>query len=102
MSARRCDHGFLWKALNSLSDLNKTFGIAIERLYLQKTCTTDVPEELKVVCVTHYEEFGRIATIEFVKKYLTDYQSVNDKALAGEFGKNVQFWFENCNLLNLQ
>ena len=77
------------------------FGIAIERLYLHKTCATDAPEELKVVCVTHYKEFVKIKFLEFVKKYLTDYQSVKDK-LADEFGKTAQFRFENCSLLNLQ
>ena len=59
--------------------LHETFNIAIERLYLHKTCTTDVPAELKMACVTHYEEFGKIKLLEFVKKYLTDYQSVKIK-----------------------
>ena len=60
--------------------LHKAFAIAIERLYLHKTCTTDVPKELLVACVTHYEGFGKIRSLEFVKKYLTDYQSVKDNA----------------------
>ena len=47
--------------------------MAIERLYLHKTCTTDVPEELQVAYITYYEGFRKINSLEFVKKYLTDY-----------------------------
>ena len=90
------------KHCNCCQTLRKTFGIAIERLYLHKNCTIDVPEELQVMCVTHYEELGRITSLEFVKKYLKDYQSVKDKALAGKFGRTAQYLFQYCNLLNLQ
>ena len=67
----RCyEDGFVWKALQS-----------IVRYYIKhKTCTTDVPKELLVACVTHYEEFGKIRSLEFVKKCLIDYQSVKDNA----------------------
>ena len=64
----------LGKHCNRLQTLHKTFAVAIERLYLHKTtCTINVPEELQVVCVTHFEE---VTSLEFVKKYLTYYKSV--------------------------
>ena len=58
--------------------LHKTFAITIKRLYLPKTCTIDVPQELQVACVAHCKKFGKIRSLEFVKKYLTGYQSVKD------------------------
>ena len=44
------------------------------------------------MCVTHYEEFGKIRAFEFVKKYFTDYQCVKDNALAGKVGKTARFF----------
>ena len=76
--------------------------IGIERLYLHKTCTTHAPEELQVAYVTHYEEFGKIRSLEFVKKYLAGFLSVKDNALAGKFGKTAQSRFQYCILVNLQ
>ena len=90
------------KHCNRCETLHKTFAIAMERLYLHKTCTTDVPEELHVACVTHCEEFDNIRSLEFVRKYLTDYQSVKDNALAGKFDKTAQSHCQCCNLVNLQ
>ena len=55
------------KHCNRFQTFHKTFDIAIERLYLHKTCTIDVQEELQLACVTHYEEFGNIKSFEFVK-----------------------------------
>ena len=78
------------KHWNRYQTLHKTFAIAIERLYLHKTYTIDVHEELHVACVTHYEEFGKIRSLEIVKRYLTDdYQPIKDNALAGKFGKTA-------------
>ena len=52
-------------------------------------------------CVTHYEEFGKIRSLEIVKRYLTDdYQPIKDNALAGKFGKTAQSRFQY--LVNLQ
>ena len=47
----------------------------------------------RAVCVIHYEEFGKIRSLEFMKKHLTGYQSVKDDALAGKFGKTAQSRF---------
>ena len=44
------------KHCNRCKTLHKTFGIAIKRLYPRKSCTVDVPEELQVARVAHYEE----------------------------------------------
>ena len=55
------------KPCNRCQAFHKKFDIAIERLYLNKTCTIDVQEELQLACVTHYEEFGNIKSFEFVK-----------------------------------
>ena len=101
-SAWRYKHGFVWKAQNRCQALHKTFAIGIERLYLHKTCTTHAPEELQVAYVTHYEEFGKIRSLEFVKKYLAGFLSVKDNALAGKFGKTAQSRFQYCILVNLQ
>ena len=76
---------FSGKHCNCCQTLDKIFAKAIERLYLHKTCTSDVPAELQVVCLTHYEEFGKVRSLEFVKKHLTDDNSVKDNALAGKF-----------------
>ena len=56
----------------------------------------------RAVCVIHYEEFGKIRSLEFVKKHLTDYQSVKHNVLAGKFGKTAQSRFQYCNLVNLK
>ena len=54
-----------------------------------------------MACVTHYEEFGKIRSLEIVKRYLTDhYQPIKDNALAGKFGKTAQSRFQY--LVNLQ
>ena len=90
------------KHCNRCWTLHKTFTIATERLYLHKTCATDVPEELQVACATHNEEFRKIRSLEFVKKCLTDYRYVKDNALAGRFGEIAQYRFQYCNLVNLQ
>ena len=55
-----------------------------------------------MACATHNEELGKIRSLESVKKYLTDCQSVKDKALAGKFGKTAQSRFQYCNLVNLR
>ena len=97
------EHNFLsGKHYNRCQALHETIAIAIERLYLHKTSKTDVPEKLQVAYVTHYEEFGNIRSLEFVKMQLTGYQSVKDNALAGKFGKTVQSRYQYCNLVNLQ
>ena len=75
---------FSGKHCSCCQTLDKIFAKAFERLYLNKTC--DVPEELQVVCLTHYEEFGKVRSLEFVKKHLTDDNSVKDNALARKFG----------------
>ena len=62
-------------------------------MYLHETRTIDVPEELQVAGVTYYEEFGKIRSLKFVKKSLTDYQSVKDNVLAGKFGNTGQSQF---------
>ena len=90
------EHGIVWKGLQSLSDITKLYRIAIERLYLHKTCTIDVPDELPVAHITYFEEFREINSLEFGKKYLTDYQSVIDNALAGKFRKTTQSRFQYC------
>ena len=92
---------FSGKHCNCCQTLDKIFAKAIERLYLHKTCTSDVPAELQVVCLTHYEEFGKVRSLEFVKKHLTDDNSVKDNALAGKFGNTSQSRFQYCNLVNL-
>ena len=92
---------FSGKHCSRCQTLHKTFAIATERLYLHKICTIDVPEELQVVCVTHYEEFGKIRSFEFAKKEPHSL-SVKNNALAGKFGKPAQSRFQYCNLVNLQ
>ena len=82
--------------------LHKKFGLGTEGLYLHKPYTIDVSEEVQVACATHNEELGKIRSLESVKKYLTDCQSVKDKALAGKFGKTAQSRFQYCNLVNLR
>ena len=42
----------------------------------------------------------KIRSLKFVKKYLTDYQSIKDTVLAGQFSKNAQPWFQYCNLIS--
>ena len=37
------------------------------------------------MCVTYYEEFGKIRSFEFVKNCFTDCQSIQNNALAGYF-----------------
>ena len=54
------------KYCNRCQTLHKTFATAINTLYIHKTCTIDVPEQLQVACVTHYEESGKIRSFEFV------------------------------------
>ena len=97
MSARRYEHGFVRKALQLL---HKIFAMAIKALYLHKNCKIDVSKELQVACVTLFEEFGKIWSLEFVKKYLTYYQSVKDIASAGKFDKISRSRFQYCNLVN--
>ena len=76
-----CQPGVMSTVLNGkhcirFQTLHKTFLIAIERLYLNKICTIDVPEEQQKESVTHYEELGKIRSLEYVKKYFTDHPSV--------------------------
>ena len=78
------EHGIVWKGLQSLSDITKLYRIAIERL------------QLPVAHITYFEEFREINSLEFGKKYLTDYQSVIDNALAGRFRKTAQSRFQYC------
>ena len=53
-------------------------------------------------CVSNFEEFGKIRSLEFVKKYVNDYESIENNVLAGIFGKTAHSWFQYCNLVNLQ
>ena len=54
------------------------------------------------MCVTHYEEFDKIRSLESVKKCLTDYESIKYNALPGHFGKTAQYWLQYCHLVSLQ
>lgn len=46
--------------------------------------------------VSYYEEFGKIRSLEFAKKYLTDYQRVKDNILTDNSGKTAQSQFQYC------
>lgn len=67
------------KLCNRCQTLNKTFAITIERFYVQLM----YPKSCRWRALLTLKNLVRlIVSLEFVKKYLTDYQSVKDNALA--------------------
>ena len=82
---------FSGKHCNRCQTVHKTFVIAIERWYVHKTCTIDVPVSLTM------KNLVRLDLLNSWKSN-SDYQSIKDNVLAGRFVKTAQSWSQYCNI----